>query len=460
MQDEPPQQPTPDSPILDPEEQVLDELIGAAELQTRVEQIWAWAQTHLLSIEVGAQFALIFAALLIGALAGPQLKKPIGRYLEPRAAQGLPRRAVGALRLLAAPVVAFLALHGLAFGAKAAGIGGAWMEAAISLLTAWIMIRLVTLVIRSAVWSRLAFFVAWPLAALDILGLLGPLVAYLDGAALQFGPGEDSFRLSALTLVRAIAAFAVLMWAAGQLSGFLEKRIYKISELTPSLQILFVQLLKLVLPVVAFVFALGLVGVDLTALTVFSGAIGLGIGLGLQRSVSNLVSGFTLIMDKSIKPGDVINIGDTFGWVTSLGARYVSIRTRDGTEHLLPNDQFITNGVENWSHQDEVVRQKVQVGIAYESDLHQAIALCIEAARETERALDAPQPLCHLIGFGDSSLDLELRFWINDPQNGVTNVKSEVMLKIWDKFKAAGIAIPFPQRDLHIKSGAPVDAPL
>ncbi|GAB4538559.1 MAG: mechanosensitive ion channel [Parvularculaceae bacterium] len=431
----------------------LDELIGVDSLRTQIYEFIARAREQFLSIDVGVQFAVIAFALFVGGFAAPQIKKLIARTLEPHAAAGVARRSVTALRLLSGPIISFVLLHAGSVAAQAAGYGRGWIDAAISLMTAWIAIRLVTLIIRSPTWSRLVFFIAWPIAALDILGLLGPLVQYMDSAAIPFGSGENAFRLSALTILRAIFAFALLLWVASQLSSFLERRISKIGELTPSLQVLIIQLLKILLPALAFLIALALVGVDLTALTVFSGAIGLGIGLGMQRTVSNLVSGFTLIMDKSIKPGDVIAIDNTFGWVTSLGARYVAIRTRDGTEHLMPNDQFITNGVENWSHQDRAIRIKIGVGISYASDLHKAIALCIEAAKETERVLATPQPLCHLIEFADSALSLELRIWINDPQNGVANVKSAVMLKIWDKFKDAGIEIPFPQRDLHIRSG-------
>jgi small-conductance mechanosensitive channel len=213
---------------------------------------------------------------------------------------------------------------------------------------------------------------------------------------------------------------------------------------------LLVHLLRLLLPTLAVVVALGAVGIDLTALAVFSGAIGIGIGLGLQQLAANVIAGFVLILDKSIKPGDVISIGETFGRVTSLGARYVSMRTRDGIEYLIPNNHFMNSGVENWSYSDVNVRLKVQVGVAYETDLHQAIALCIEAAKAVPRVLEQPRPICLVTGFGESAITLEIRLWINDPSDGVANVRSAVWLEVWDRFKQAGIRIPFPQRDVHI----------
>jgi len=197
-----------------------------------------------------------------------------------------------------------------------------------------------------------------------------------------------------------------------------------------------------------------------SSLTVFSGAIGLGIGFGMQRVFANLVSGFILLLDKSIKPGDVIAVKDTYGWVNTLGGRYVSVITRDGTEHLIPNELLITEHVENWTHTDNNIRLKIPLQVHYKSDVRKAIDLCVQAARETRRVLDQPAPTCLLREFGDSALKLEIRIWINDPTNGVSNVRSEVMLKVWEKFCAEGIEIPYPQRDLHVIAGETVPVEL
>ena len=160
-------------------------------------------------------------------------------------------------------------------------------------------------------------------------------------------------------------------------------------------------------------------------------------------------------MDKSIKPGDTIGVSGTYGWIQSLGARYVSVITRDGIEHLIPNEELITTRVENWSFSNLRIRQKIPVGISYSSDVRAAIEMCIEAAAANSRVLKSPNPICLLKGFGDSSIDLEVRFWVVDPQNGLSNVKSDILLDIWDRFHANDIEIPFPQRDLHLKSVSP-----
>ena len=181
-------------------------------------------------------------------------------------------------------------------------------------------------------------------------------------------------------------------------------------------------------------------------------ALGVGLGFGLQKIFSNLVSGIILLMDKSIKPGDVISLGQTFGWINHLGLRYTSVITRDGIEHLIPNEELIIQRVENWSFSNKLIRLRAPVGISYDSDVRKAMALCLEAAMATSRVQKDPEPKVQLIGFGDSAVNLEIRIWVDDPEEGRANIISEVLLNVWDLFKEHGIGIPYPQRDLHIRS--------
>jgi small-conductance mechanosensitive channel len=213
-------------------------------------------------------------------------------------------------------------------------------------------------------------------------------------------------------------------------------------------------MIKIVFVTVAILAAINSVGIDLTALAVFSGAVGVGLGFGLQKVVSNFVSGIILLLDRSVKPGDTIAVAGCYGKVDSLGARYASVITRDGIEHLIPNEEFITTRVENWSYSNDRIRLRTTVGIHYKSDVRKAIELCLDAAANTERVLSEPKPACLLRQFGDSSVDLEVRFWIRDPMNGRANVTSDLLLGIWDRFAEHGIEIPYPQRDLHLRSPA------
>jgi len=257
-------------------------------------------------------------------------------------------------------------------------------------------------------------------------------------------------RISPLTLIKALLWLGGAVWVASLGARLIERRVSSSPVLTPSMQVLIAKLSNIVLIAIATVVALSAVGIDLTALTVLTGAVGLGVGFGLQKAVANFVSGLSMLLDRSIKPGDVITVGETFGWVRAMGGRYVSVMTRDGLEYLIPNEDLITKQVVNWSFADNQVRIRAPIGVSYKSDIHKAQQLCVEAASETPRVLVEPKAICHLIGFGENSVDLELRFWINDPRNGIGNVKSDVLLNIWDKFKANCIEFPYPQRDVHL----------
>jgi small-conductance mechanosensitive channel len=317
---------------------------------------------------------------------------------------------------------------------------------AVKLATAWIVIVVATSMIRNKLVNRMVAVAAWTIAALSILGLLDRTQAALDSIAITIG----GHRLTPLLVIKASALLLLALWAAGAIGNFLDRRLHSLADLTPSVQELLTKLARLALIILAIVLVLGSLGIDLSALALFSGAIGVGIGFGLQRIVSNLVSGIILLSDKSIKPGDIITVGDNFGWVKSMGARCTLVDTRDGREYLIPNEDFITQRVINWSYSNEQVRLEVKFGVAYGSDPHVVRRLALEAATAVPRVLASPEPVCHLIEFGDSALNFTLRFWISDPIDGVTNVRGTVMLALWDSFKREGIEIPYPVRDMQI----------
>ncbi len=233
----------------------------------------------------------------------------------------------------------------------------------------------------------------------------------------------------------------------------MDQRIQRIEELTPSLRVLVGKILRISLIVLAAMVAMSGLGIDLTALTVLSGAVGVGIGFGLQKVVSNFISGIIILMDESIKPGDTISLGDTFGWIRELRARFVSVVTRDGREFLIPNEDFITREVINWSFSDKFVRLDIPFGVSYDSDPHEVTRIAIEAASSVERVAAAQRPpVCWLTAFGDSSLDFLLRFWISDPQMGLTNIRGKILMALWDAFKEHGIEIPYPHREVIMKT--------
>ena len=273
-------------------------------------------------------------------------------------------------------------------------------------------------------------------------------VELLDSAAIIVG----GLRVSLLTVVKGVLSLTILLWAATLASQLFERRIIRVAEITPRARVLLGKLLKTTLVTIAVVLSLTSIGVDLSTFALFTGALGVGVGLGLQRTVSNLFSGIVLLLDKSIKPGDVIDVGGTYGWVASLGARYVAVETRDGTEFLIPNEDIITHQVINWSHNNDRVRLKVPIRVPHDSDLDQVMALMLEAAAIPPRILASPAPIVLIMAFGESAIELELRFWITDAQNGVHNIKSQVLYEIWRLFRQQGIQIPYPKRDLYLRS--------
>lgn len=315
-----------------------------------------------------------------------------------------------------------------------------------NLATAWLVVILGTRLINSPLLRSVVRYGAWIYVTLSILGITSEASELLDKAALEFG----ETRISLLLIVNAIVALGALFYAARFLSTSTASRVQKVEDMSPSMRVLVVKFSQVLLYGAAFFIGLKTVGVDLTGLAVLSGAIGVGLGFGLQKVVSNLVSGVIILLDKSIKPGDVISLGETFGWINSLGARYVSVVTRDGKEYLIPNEDLITSQVVNWSHTNQFVRLDIHFGTAYDDDPHKVRAAAIEVAKTVDRVLTSRPPVCHIVGFGDSSVDYILRFWIEDPTGGLTNIRGNVYLALWDAFQEHGFSIPFPQREVRV----------
>jgi len=319
---------------------------------------------------------------------------------------------------------------------------------ALILLIALVMVRLCTTQMRNRFWAKILVMVIWLWAALYVVHLMDPwndILAHID-----FRLG--AVQISLLTIYRALILALILYWLSRHLSMIWRFWLRTASGLTPAVQLLLYRFGNIFLFSASCVFILHYLGLDLTFFALFSGALGLGLGFGLQKVFANLISGFILLADKSIKPGDVMQLKDTYGRINFLGSRYVSVLTRNGTEHLIPNENLVTGEVINWSHSQDLVRLRVPIGIAYGSDLEKARQLLLETAADVKRVLRDPKPSCLLVGFGDNAVNLELQVWINDPQNGIGSVKSDLNWGIWQRFRADGIELPFPQRDLNLKS--------
>lgn len=401
---------------------------------------------HLLSAPALMQFGIFTISAILAYI----LARPVSTLFKAWLAR---RNRKFIFHVYAAPRELFFLFFISAFlwlavlGLALAGQDLILLKTMASLVTAWGVIRLVSGTIANRLWARIIAVILWTIVTLGILDLLDPITALLDSAAVSFG----KVRISLLVIVKALIIFSLLIWIMGIVTRVLERGFTTVSGLTSSQRVLFYKLSTISLYAIAGFIGLNMIGLDLTALAVFGGGLGLGIGFGLQKIFSNLISGIILLIDKSVKPGDVIAINETYGWVNSLGARYVSVLTRDGKEHLIPNEKVISDQVENWSYSDPNIRIHVPVRVSYQSDIHQVRDLILKAAEDSPRVLKSHMPVCLIKAFDDDGIHFELRIWIADPQEGVSNIKSEIYFRIWDLFKEHDVAIPFPQRDIHLK---------
>ena len=328
------------------------------------------------------------------------------------------------------------------------------LEVASKLAFAWLVISLVTSVIRNAFIVRLVSFSAWLVAALSILNQLDPVIDALDSVSIVLG----GLRLTPLLLIKLGALLIAALWVTNIASNFAESRITRSGDLTPSIQVLLVKMIRLGLMIFAVAVAMSAVGIDLSALAIFSGAAGVGIGFGLQKIVANFISGIILLADKSVKPGDLVTIGDSTGRINEMKTRYISVAAGDGREILIPNEDLVTQKVVNWTYTDKNTLVKVNFGTNYDADPRLVCKLAIEVGAAAPRAIKGKPPNCILTEFAEAGMKFSLTFWIADP-DGMDNVKSDVMLALWEVFKREGIRVPYPVREIRIRSGAlPVEA--
>lgn len=285
---------------------------------------------------------------------------------------------------------------------------------------------------------------------LGFLNYLEPFVIFLDSENLSFKVGE--MRFSAYLVIKALVTIVIVFWIAGILSQFVANRVNAIKKIKSSNRSLIVKTFQILIYFLAATVALDVFGFDLTTLTIFSGAVGIGVGIGLQKIASNFISGIILLFEKSLEEDDLIELADgTFGFIRHTGARYTLVQTHDGREVMIPNEDFITSRVTNWTYSNKKGRVEIVVGVAYGSDIDTAIDLMLQAAKDNLRCTHDPAPVCFLREFADSSITLLLQFWVDDVTLGRFEPQSDVMRAIYKSFNTSGIEIPFPQRDLHIK---------
>lgn len=432
---------------------------------TDLQELVASAGDLLSAASTWRQLAVVTAGFLVALLAGHFLQRRLQPLIRPGAVAGIGRTAMRTGILALIPLLWWLALLAAQAWLRRRGEPSDVLRLAIYLVGALALIRMGVFVLRHSfspgsrlkAWEWVLTVTIWVLVALHVLGLLPVVVEVLDEYSIAFG----KTRLSLYTITSFILSIALLSLVALWLNNGMQAMLRRSEALDDSIKIVLNKLTRFLLLTLAVVVAMTTAGIDLTALAVFGGALGVGLGLGLQRIVSNFVSGVVLAFEESIRPGDVVSVGETFGVVQGLHARYIEVRDRDGKDILIPNETLLSTEIVNWSHGDRNVRFRMPAQISYRDDPEIAMGLMEQAARDTERVLADPAPVARLMGFGDNGLNLELRLWVNDPENGVNNVRSDVYLRIWRSFNAHGISIPYPQHEVRLipESAAKASAP-
>jgi len=412
-----------------------------------------WCTDYLFQYNTLYQGIIIIASFVIGLIIYRMTKQSVVDAIENSDWPRRVKRVAMNVKKLLFPFITLVVIFLMTriASSEPVGVDVSLINGMMKVLAAWIVIRLLAQFIDNHAVRNVFALGIWSVAALSIFGVLGTATAVLDSAAFTMG----DFRLSLLSIIKSVFYLFILMYFATFVSSFAERRVLKSTSLTRSSQVLVAKIIRVFLIVIALLIGITSSGIDLSLFAVFGGAVGLGIGFGLQKGISNLFSGMLLLVDRSIEPGDVIEIPEigTFGWVNHMAARYTEIVTRDNKSFLIPNEDFITQRVVNWSHGNSLIRIEVEFGVHYDSDPHAVKALAEEAAANAhERICEDPSPVCHLTEFGDSSLNFKLRFWIQDAERGVTNMRGAVMLSLWDAFKDNNIEIPYPHRDVYIRN--------
>ena len=369
---------------------------------------------------------------------------------------------VGSLKRISFPVVALLLVLLLRQVLKVAQLGHlSLFDLAIPLLVSWALVRVLVYVLRCVFsnggfltsFERLITSAIWVGVVLNVTGLDDPLIEMFE--QVSFSIGKQTLNL--WMLLHGAVTVGITLLLALWVASLIENRLMAAQQMDANVREVLARLAKALLSVIALLCSLSLVGIDVTALSVFGGALAVGLGLGLQKIASNYVSGFIILLDRSIRLGNLVAVDEqTSGTVTQITTRYTVLRTLTGVEVIIPNEYLVNNIVRNLSFTDTRVRVAVSVQVAYRADLEQAMALMVDAARQLPRVLADPAPGVLITGFADSGINLELGFWVADPEAGTGNVCSEISLAIWKSFRENGIEIPFPQREVRILSDAPI----
>ena len=416
--------------------------------------LWTDLQDQSILWQVATITVSVALAAWFAFLVRPRLRGAGGTRLE---------FGLGSLRRLVLPLSALVLV-----------LAGRWvllhfqpnvslLNIAVPLLTAMVIISFVVHLQRLVfapgsllvTFERAIGWIVWIGFALYVLGVAPDILEYFDGVGFKLA----GHRISLLLIAEAVLWVVVAMLLALWIGRLLEDRLMAAHDMDMTLRVMLSKLVRAMLVLVAVLVVLPLVGIDLTALSVFGGALGVGLGFGLQKIASNYISGFIILLDRSVTIGDLVTIEKHTGRLTKMTARYVVVRALDGTEAIIPNETVITSAVINQSYTDRKVAVSMSVQVSYDCNLDEAMSVLAEVAKRHARALTDPPPAVHVKAFSDNGIDLDLAVWVEDPEQGKTNLRSDIYVGIWREFKARGIVIPYPQREVRLLGDASAESP-
>lgn len=425
----------------------MDNILNKKIITENIENLKIWFDENILSLNFATEIVIIIILFIISALTTKIFRNRLKKIIEKEIIKSKLLSKIlseiikhffgitySTFLIISIPILNYfkIPIH--------------FVNAVYIVILAWLIIKTISYFIQNKLSIFFIRYVIWLYAFINILGISAPVLKFAGNASIKFG----NTNFSILILIKGTFLLIISLKLASISSKFFSEKIHN-TDTNPTLKVLVEKSINIIIYVITFSIILSFLGIDLTAFAIFSSALGVGIGFGLQKIISNFISGFILLMDNSIKPGDTIEIGDAFGWITSLNARYTSVMSRDGKEYLIPNEELITSKVINWSHSNKNLRISLNIGISYDSDVERAMEIMLYSAKSISRIIKSPKPICYLKEFGNSSINFELLAWIDDPKNGISNVKSDIYIKIWKEFKKNNIQIPFPQVDLHVK---------
>lgn len=414
--------------------------------------VFALASMELGQTAVLLQLAVIVVALSVGWLTQRAFDQRLRQRESDALSSTLRFGQHGAKRVLVPLVALVLVVSGRWVLARYQPVQ--LLDLAVPLLTSFAAIRFVVFALRQAVgrsswlgaFEKVFAIFAWGLVALHIVGWLPDVIAGLQAMSFTLG-GQ---KLSAWTLIKGLAMVLLTLLLAMWVAGMLERRLSAATTMDASVRLVLIRVTKAMLILVAFLVALPMVGIDLTTLSVFGGALGVGLGFGMQKIAANYVSGFIILIDRSLRIGNLITVGTERGIVKEITTRYTVLRAPNGIESIVPNEILVGSVVQNETFSDSKVAMPLLFQVSYDADLEQAMAILVEVAAEQPRVLQDPAPKVFLTGFGDNGINLRLGCWIGDPQEGTLAVSSVINLEVWRRFKAAGVGIPYPQREIRV----------